>query len=126
MASAHPQPRGTNSAQSCSRGQSGRATNSHILSARCNATAWHTKCLLLSKAGNDVRDDGEDPKLVVAREILGYFLLNPEAADSLTEIARWRLMQETVRRTVESTQEALNWLTTEGYLREESRAGTGR
>ena len=73
-----------------------------------------------------MRDDGEDPKLVVAREILGYFLLNPEAADSLTEIARWRLMQETVRRTVESTQEALNWLTTEGYLREESRAGTER
>jgi hypothetical protein len=64
------------------------------------------------------------PKLPVAKEILSYFLCHPEAADSLTEIARWRLTQETVRRTVEDTQAALDWLLSEGYVREEVRAGT--
>ena len=62
----------------------------------------------------------------VARDILRYFLRNPEAVDSMTEIARWRLMQETVRRCVEDTQAALNWLIEEGYMREETRAGTER
>jgi hypothetical protein len=60
----------------------------------------------------------------VAKEILSYFLRNPEAVDSLTELARWRLMQEAVRRSVESTQEALQWLIAEGYVDEETRVGT--
>jgi hypothetical protein len=68
--------------------------------------------------------DGKDPNVPIAKEILGYFLHNPEAADSLKELSRWRLMQETVRRSVENTQEALNWLIAEGYLREETRVGT--
>jgi hypothetical protein len=68
--------------------------------------------------------DEKDANEPVAKEILRYFLHNPEAADSLTELARWRLMQETVRRSVESTQAALNWLIAEGYLREEARVGT--
>ena len=63
-------------------------------------------------------------ELPVAKEILNYFLCHPEAADSLTEIARWRLTQEAVRRTVEKTQLALNWLLAEGYVREEIRVGT--
>jgi hypothetical protein len=62
--------------------------------------------------------------LPVAKDILRYFLRNPEAVDSLTEIARWRLMQETVRRCVEDTQIALDWLIKEGYMREEPRVGT--
>jgi len=64
------------------------------------------------------------PKLPVAREILSYFLSHPKAADSVMEIARWRLTQEAVRRTVEDTEEALEWLLAEGYVREERRAGT--
>ncbi len=60
----------------------------------------------------------------VIKEILRYFLHNPGAVDSLAGIARWRLMQETVRRSVEDTQVALNWLLAEGYVREEARAGT--
>lgn len=62
----------------------------------------------------------------MAKEILGYFLRHPDAADSLTEIARWRLMEETVRHSVENTEKALNWLILEGYLREDSRVGTER
>jgi len=52
----------------------------------------------------------------IAREILNYFLRNPEAADSLTGIARWRLMEEVARRSVEGTESAVNWLIAQGYL----------
>ncbi len=60
----------------------------------------------------------------VAKQILSYFLRNPEQADSLTELARWRLMEERVRLSVENTQAALNWLVAEGYLQQEARVGT--
>jgi hypothetical protein len=60
----------------------------------------------------------------LVKDILRYFLRNPQAVDSLTEIARWRLMQETVRRCVEDTQVALSWLIEEGYMCEETRVGT--
>ncbi len=40
------------------------------------------------------------------------------------ELARWRLMQERIRITVEETQAALNWLVAEGYLELEPRVGT--
>ena len=72
------------------------------------------------------KDDADEPNVPAAKEILSYFLRNPNAADSLTEIARWRLMHETVRRSVEATQSALDWLIAEGYVREETRAGTDR
>jgi hypothetical protein len=68
--------------------------------------------------------DGKAPNMPVTKEVLRYFLSNPDAADSLTELARWRLMQETVRRSVEETREALNYLIAEGYVREETRLGT--
>jgi hypothetical protein len=65
-------------------------------------------------------------ELPVTREILRYFLSHPEAADSLTEIVRWRLTQETIRRTAEDALMALNWLLAAGYVEEEIRAGTER
>ncbi len=62
--------------------------------------------------------------MAVATQILSYFLRNPEQADSLTELARWRLMEERIRLSVESTQAALNWLVAEGYVQQEARVGT--
>ncbi len=50
------------------------------------------------------------------REVLNYFLRNPQAADTLEGVARWRLLEETVRRGVAETEQALNWLVSEGYL----------
>jgi len=61
----------------------------------------------------------------MAKEILGYFLHNPQAADSLEGIARWRLLEEAVQRRVESTDQALTWLVAHGFLRKVSTAGTG-
>jgi hypothetical protein len=62
--------------------------------------------------------------MAVAMQILSYFLRNPEVADSLTELARWRLMEEQIRLSVENTQTALNWLVAEGYVQREARVGT--
>jgi hypothetical protein len=73
-----------------------------------------------------VDGDERDANTPVAREILEHFLRNPEAADSLLEIARWRLMQENVQRTVNATQTAVNLLVAEGYLQQETRLGSGQ
>lgn len=62
----------------------------------------------------------------MAKEILAYFLRNPEAVDSLTGIARWRLMEEFVQRSVQTTEAALNWLLEQGYLSETTRTGSER
>jgi hypothetical protein len=51
-----------------------------------------------------------------AREILSYFLRNPAAADSLEGIARWRLLEQAIHRTIVETEDALNWLVEQGYL----------
>ena len=56
------------------------------------------------------------PTEELAREILGYFLRNPHAADSLKGVARWRLLEERVHRQIEDADQALGWLVTNGYL----------
>jgi hypothetical protein len=53
-----------------------------------------------------------------AWEVLDYFFRNPQAADTLEGVARWRLLQETVHRGVEETTEALEWLVSQGLLKE--------
>jgi hypothetical protein len=68
----------------------------------------------------------EDANSPIARQILGYFLRNPGAADSLTEIARWRLMQEKVLESVEATHAALEVLMDRGFVEQEVRLGTER
>ena len=55
-----------------------------------------------------------------AKEVLDHFVRNPEAADTLEGVARWRLLRETVHRSVEETAEALEWLVAEGFLNETS------
>lgn len=56
----------------------------------------------------------------IAREILSYFLRHPEAADSFDGIARWRLLEDIVRRSVTATEEGLKWLIEQGYLKQQS------
>jgi hypothetical protein len=52
----------------------------------------------------------------MAREILRYFVRNPQATDSLEGVARWRLMDEVIRRKLDETAGALEWLVAQGYL----------
>ena len=58
----------------------------------------------------------QQPKRV--KEVLEHFVRNPQAADTLEGIARWRLLREVVYRSVEETAEALDWLVAEGFLNE--------
>ena len=62
----------------------------------------------------------------MAKEILSYFLSNPNASDNLLGIARWRLMNESVRHSVEQTDMALKWLIAAGFIEEEHRVASGR
>jgi hypothetical protein len=61
----------------------------------------------------------------IAKDILGYFLRNPQAADDLEGVARWRLLNQTIHRDVEETSLALDWLVQHGLLDRLSRTGTG-
>jgi hypothetical protein len=64
------------------------------------------------------------PDESIVKEVLSYFLRNVEAADSLEGIARWRLLDEVVRRRVDETYRALTWLVEHEYVRETMAAGT--
>jgi hypothetical protein len=56
------------------------------------------------------------PTSALAKEILSYFLRNPQAADSLEGVTRWRLLEERVHRELEDTDLALGWLVNNGFL----------
>jgi hypothetical protein len=61
----------------------------------------------------------------VARQILAYFLRNPDAADTAEGVARWRVMDEQIRHSVRETLVALKWLVAKGYLQESSSRSSG-
>lgn len=59
-----------------------------------------------------------------AGELLAYFLRHPRAADSLEGVVRWRLREETVKRSVDEVDNVLGWLVQEGFLLKESVVGS--
>ena len=61
----------------------------------------------------------------VAGDILKYFLCNPAAADNLEGMARWRLLSETIQRSVQQTSQALEWLVRRGFLLKLDTGGSG-
>jgi hypothetical protein len=67
----------------------------------------------------------QQSELVVAKDILKYFLRNPAAADDLEGIARWRLLDEKIHQSLEETNQALDWLVARGLLEVDSRSGSG-
>ncbi len=58
------------------------------------------------------------------KQILRYFLRNPNAADSLEGITRWRLLEEQIQRTLKETESALAWLVEQGFLQEVKALGS--
>jgi hypothetical protein len=60
----------------------------------------------------------------IAKDILEYFLRNPQAADDLEGVARWRLMSQTIYRDVQETSEALDFLVSRGLLTRIARPGS--
>lgn len=65
-----------------------------------------------------------DPEVV--EKILSYFVRNPKAADSLEGVARDRLLEESVHRSLHQTAAALNWLVGRGFLEEVQIPGSRR
>lgn len=82
---------------------------------------WPIVCTVRSVHSGD-----PEPSWDAVKDILAYFLRNPQAVDSVEGVARWRVMEEQVHRSLEQTQSALAWLVSEGYLEELETAGTGR
>lgn len=62
----------------------------------------------------------------LAREILAYFLRNPQCVDDLKGIANWRLLDQMIHRAVHDTSEAIEWLIAKGYLDSSAPTGTDR
>ena len=60
----------------------------------------------------------------IAKDILEYFLRNPQAADDLEGVARWRLMSQTIYRDLQETRQALEYLVQKGLLTRVSRPGS--
>jgi hypothetical protein len=52
----------------------------------------------------------------VVREVSEFFRSHPEALADVEDIARWRLLQMTIARTVDETNDALLWLVERGEL----------
>jgi hypothetical protein len=65
-----------------------------------------------------------EPVPTRTKEVLGYFLRNPQAADNLESVARWRLREEIIRHTVEEISLAIVWLVEHGFLVEEPVTGS--
>lgn len=61
----------------------------------------------------------------LAREILEYFLRNPQCADDLYGITRWRLLDQMIQHALHDTRAALDLLVNNGYLTKESTTGSG-
>lgn len=59
----------------------------------------------------------------LAREILAYFLRNPQSADDLHGITRWRLLDQMIHHALHDTRDALDLLVAHGYLTKESITG---
>jgi len=59
----------------------------------------------------------------LVRQILSYFVRNPNAADTLEGITRWRLLEEHLHRSLQETESALAWLVAQGFLDEVKTTG---
>jgi hypothetical protein len=70
-----------------------------------------------------LRDGGDYRQEQIAKDILNYLLHHPAGADTFDGIARWRVLEEIARRSVASTEDAMQWLIAKGFLCEEKIAG---
>ena len=61
-------------------------------------------------------DERDAPLPGHAKEILEYYLANQRTADTLEGIAEWLLLEDLVQRRVDSTEAALHWLVSQGFL----------
>ena len=65
----------------------------------------------------------QQPELESAMHVLAYFVRNAAAADNVEGVARWRLLEERVHSTLQTTESALLWLVSQGFLEQMTMAG---
>jgi hypothetical protein len=65
-----------------------------------------------------------EPDPDVVKTVLGYFVRNRKAADTLEGVTRWRLLDEQVNRSLQQTDAAIAWLVEQGFLEELRPAGS--
>jgi hypothetical protein len=63
------------------------------------------------------KDPGND--LEVVRDVLRYFVRNPEAADTIEGVARWRLLDQKIHDNLREVTRAIAWLVANGLLAED-------
>jgi hypothetical protein len=56
------------------------------------------------------------PKL--ARDLLKLYLTNPTLVETTEGLARWRLADQLLDKTIRETEQALEWLVSRGFLRQ--------
>jgi len=71
---------------------------------------------MLNKLSRDPRMNQVRADVEQAQEILRYFVQHPHASDDLEGIARWRLLQEQISRSVEEVRQALDMLVKMEFL----------
>jgi hypothetical protein len=57
-----------------------------------------------------------DSRFRLAKDILSFYLEHPNTTESTEGLARWRLLDHYVEKTLHETGVAVTWLVAEGYL----------
>ena len=83
--------------------------------------AWLVLLKVSRNQMNQVRADVQQ-----AQEILRYFVQHPQASDDLEGIARWRLLQEQIGRSIEEVRQALEMLVQMEFLLQDSIPSCGK
>jgi hypothetical protein len=78
------------------------------------AAAWCGSCSCCRPEG--WRSGLAPGDVTVTRQVLSYFVRNPQAVDSLEGVARWRLLDEAIHVHVAAAREALDWLVARGVI----------
>jgi len=60
----------------------------------------------------------------LVKHVLEFFFKNPNTSDTVEGVARWRLLGQTVRQTLEETRQAMEILVKKGFLRVTPVAGS--
>ena len=51
-----------------------------------------------------------NPDATLVRQVLGYFVMRPDAVEGLEDVARWRLRDLEIASRIAETNEVLEWL----------------
>src|SRR5262252_6632521 len=90
-----------------------------------SGTPFAQCCPVAQQVGEAVTAREDRPALKLASEILTYFLRNPQSCDDLEGVTRWRLPDQKIYETLQTTEQALEWLVREGFLVKNSKPWHG-